>query len=149
MGFALLVICLIFILERVVQEPHGVYSYSSQGYKGFEIGMTRTALLKEINRVKSIRSIQTCGPEKFFPLASRRDFDLAPSLAQSRIWICQDKKNRAFVFRFKDSRLEQVLRVNRGKGPPLFDQCPPGQNSHDLDRYLRTQTRFPVFYPGV
>lgn len=149
-GFAILVICLILVLERGVQEPSGVYSYTSQGYKGFEIGMTRAAVLKEVNRVKSIRSIMTCGPERVFPLTSRRNFDLAPALAQSWIWICQDKKNRAFVFRFKGNRLEQVLRVNRGKEPPLFDQCPPGQGLYtDLDRYLRTQTRFRVFYPEV
>lgn len=149
MGIGLLFLA--FLIEMVIIEPTGIYSYSLQGYKGFKIGLSREGLLREINRVKAIRQILPCDPleaSKELKLTSRRSFDMTPVLARSDVWICRGKKNVGFLFQFEKDLLVLVLRLkcrsfNKGDFP-LFEQCQP-EIYTDIPGFLNRQTRHAVF----
>ncbi len=147
MGIGLL--CLAFLVEMVAIEPRGIYSYSHDGYKTFKIGLSREGVLLEINKIKAIRNIMTCDPESELKLRSRRLFEMEPALANSSIWICQDKKKNLFLFHFNDKGLDRILHLKGRTGKlvysPLFDQCRPDIHQ-DIDAYLETQTVHKVFY---
>jgi len=147
MGIGLL--CLAFLVEMVAIQPRGIYSYSNYGYKTFKIGLSREEVLREINKIKAIRTIQTCAPESELKLRSRRLFEMEPAFASSLIWICQDKKKNLFLFHFNDKGLDRVLHLKGRSGKlvysPLFDKCRPGIHQ-DIDGYLEQQTAHKVFY---
>lgn len=150
MGIGLL--SLAFLIEMVIIEPSGIYSYSIQGYKGFKIGLSREGLLREINRVKAIRQISVCDPLEAsteLKLTSRRSFEMTQGLASSDVWICRGKKNVGFLFQFEKNHLVRVLRLKcRSFEPgdfPLFEQCQP-EIYTDIPGYLNRQTRHTVFH---
>jgi hypothetical protein len=150
MGIGLLFLA--FLIEMVIIEPTGIYSYSLQGYKGFNIGLSREGLLKEINKIKVIRKIISCGSSDVsidLKLISRRFFDMTPDLDRSDVWICRGKKNVGFLFQFEKDRLVLVLRLKcRSFEPgdfPLFEQCQP-EIYRDILGYLNRQTGHEIFY---
>jgi len=150
MGIGLLFLA--FLIEMVIIEPTGIYSYSQTGYKGFKIGLSREGLLREINRVKAIRQIIPCDTSeasKELKLTSRRSFEMTQGLALSDVWICRGKKNVGFLFQFEKDRLVRVLRLkcrsfNQGDFP-LFEQCQP-EIYTDIPGFLNRQTRHTIFY---
>ncbi|RLB93793.1 MAG: hypothetical protein DRH26_02980 [Deltaproteobacteria bacterium] len=151
-GMGVVLIFLAFLLEMVIIEPSGIYSYSHYGYKQFKIGLSREGLLREINRVIAIRHILTCdssGPSADLKLTSRRSFEMTEDLTRSHVWICQGKKKVGFLFQFQGDRLARVLRLKvrffEEGSFPLFYQCQPGIYQ-DMDGYLNTQTVHGVFY---
>jgi len=150
MGIGLLFLA--FLIEMVIIEPTGIYSYSLQGYKGFKIGLSREGLLREINQVKVIRQIIPCDPSdasKELKLTSRRFFEMTQGLARSDVWICRGKKNVGFLFQFEKDLLVRVLRLkSRSFEPgdfPLFEQCQP-EIYQDIPGFLNRQTRHIVFH---
>ena len=73
-------------------------------------------------------------------------------MANSLIWICQDKKKNVFMFQFNNKGLDRVLRLKgRSSKPgdsPLFDQCSPDIYK-DIEGYFEKQTVHKVFYKDV
>jgi len=150
MGIGLLLLA--FLLEVVAIEPPGIYSYSRQGYKGFKIGLSREGLLKEINKVSTIRRIMVCDPSSSsqdLKLTSQRFFKMTEGLTQSHVWICRGKKKVGFLFQFQGERLVRVLRLKSSffeEGvSPLFDRCQP-EIYPEMDGYLNRQEAHEIFY---
>ncbi|MCP3943289.1 MAG: hypothetical protein GY710_17635 [Desulfobacteraceae bacterium] len=148
-GMGIGLIFLAFLLEMVAIEPPGIYSYSSYGYKGFKIGLSREDLLDQINKQISIRQIMTCDPSTDLKLTSRRSFEMTDGLVQSDVWICQGKKNVGFLFQFRGDRLVRVLRFKNSSFNEddfsLLGQCQPVIYKQ-MDDYLNRQTIHGVFY---
>ncbi len=146
-----LLILLAFFVEMVVIEPMGIYSYSDSGagLGTIKVGISKEKLLRKINRIKSIRSVQTCNPDTELTLSSRRSFDLGTGLEAADIWICKNRKKGQYLFQFKGDSLARILYLNLSLADmgtfALFTQCDPKIHG-DMDSYLAGQTRFPVFY---
>ncbi len=147
--FGLGVIALVFLVEVFGLHPTGIYSYSSTGYKDFEIGMSRDEVLDSINLNRSIRTIRACFPEEVFHLTDRQFFELSLSLLESDYWICYDRRGSDYLFVFNGGVLERIL-IQRlrlfNDGPlPLFEHCENSRLS-DIDSYLSEQDRLKVFF---
>ena len=138
-----------FLIEMVAVHPSGIYSYTRKGYKEFKIGLSKEAVLKKINRRKTIRTIRVCESDKVFELRSRKLFEMGQDLVVSDFWICHDRTGKDFLFLFKDGALEKILlqRLRFGKkgGSILFSQCNP-EILKDIDNYLSTRETLKVFH---
>ena len=138
-----------FLIEMVAVHPSGIYSYTRKGYKEFKIGLLKEAVLKNINKRKTIRTIRVCESDKVFELKSRKLFEMEKDLILSDFWICHDRTGKDFLFLFKDETLEKILlqRLRFGKkdGSILFSQCNP-EILKDIDNYLVTREKLDVFY---
>ena len=148
-GMGIGLIFLAFLVEMVAIEPSGIYSYSTYGYKGFKIGLSREKVLAQINKVTAIRRIITCSPGADLRLTSRRSFEMTEELVRSSVWICQGKKKLRFVFLFQKDHLVRVLRLKGSPQPGedffLFDRCQQ-EIYQDMDGVLDRQKSHRVFY---
>jgi len=82
-----------FLIEMVAVHPSGIYSYTRKGYKEFKIGLSKEAVLKKINRRKTIRTIRVCESDKIFELRSRKLFEMGQDLV-----VSEGKKAGLFFF---------------------------------------------------
>ncbi|MDD9305213.1 MAG: hypothetical protein HUK40_23945 [Desulfobacter sp.] len=145
---AVVLILAVFLVEMVAVSPKGIYSYTRSGTQGFFIGDEKTAVLSQINKIKSIRFIETCFPKGRVRLSSRKAFDMVPVLADSVTWQCWDRKKGAYYFLFKKDRLFRILYLNdlpENYGEEdLFFPC-FSTDTH-VDDFLNTQKNYPVFH---
>lgn len=146
-GIGLIIFAL--LIELVAIHPSGIYSYTREGYKEFKIGFSKEAVLKRINKHKSIRAIRTCDPDRVIELTSRRLFKMGEDLLSSDVWTCEDRTGKNFLFVFKAGVLERVvlqrLRLGTKEGSILFSTCSQDFLS-DMDDYLAKRERLTVFY---
>lgn len=137
------------MVEFVGMHPEGIYVYRQQGYKNFQIGISKEAVLYQVNIQKTIRRIQTCDPESQSKKDSRRKLQMTSSLTASNVWLCEDRTGKDYLFVFNENRLERVLlqrlRFGKKKGSILFSECRPGLIK-DLDNYLETEEAGPVYF---
>mgnify|MGYP001333408676 CR=1 FL=1 len=144
-----LLILIVIFVELLAVTPEGVYVYTGEGIRDFSIGAQKTALLKEINRNRGIRTLTTCHPESRLDITSRKGFEMTAQMAAARFWRCLDRKHGVYLFEFsKDHRLIRIIHLNDLPDPDdpfaLFFQCPDDKDGPD--RFLERQTRYPVYY---
>ncbi|MBU1341050.1 MAG: hypothetical protein KKE44_06145 [Proteobacteria bacterium] len=148
-SFGLGLILLVVLIELLAVHPSGIYSYSQNGYKEFQIKFSKEQVLKKINKQKNIRTIRVCDPDRVFVLTSRKPFEMQEQLAASNTWICHGRTGLDFLFLFKKNLLERILvqRLRFGKKEVsiLFTQCNP-EILKEIDTYLATREKLSVFY---
>lgn len=148
-SFGIGLIIFAVLIELVAIHPSGIYSYTQKGYKEFNIGFSKAAVLKKINKRKTIRAIRTCDPDNVFKLTSRRLFKMEEDLLSSDVWICKDRTGKNFLFVFKEDALDRVLlqrlRLGKKEGSILFTMCSQDALS-DVDDYLAKRETLTVFY---
>ncbi len=162
LAMGVLLILVVILVEMVAVTPTGIYSHTKTGFQKFKIGDDRSKVLKEINRIKAVRTLETCDPAGRIVLETRRRFDMTADLAVARIWRYTDRKKGLYLFWFSQDLLARIIYLNDlpGDDDPfaLFTEC-FSQNinqvkdqiedrvpEQDLDFFLKTQTRYQVFY---
>ncbi len=162
LAMGVLLIVIVILVEMVAVTPKGIYSYTADGLGPFKINSDRAAVLKEINKIRAVRQLETCSPDSRISLESRRRFEMNDQMADALAWRCTDRKKGLYIFLFDpdQDRLSRLIHLNDLPDPnnpfDLFSQCmvtekKPDQGrepviSQDLDHFLETQTRYPVHY---
>jgi hypothetical protein len=162
LAMGVLLIVIVILVEMVAVTPKGIYSYTADGVGPFEINSDRATVLKEINRIRAVRQLETCSPDSRILLESRKGFGMTEQMADATNWRCLDRKKGLYIFYFDpdQDRLVRIIHLNDLPDPDnpfdLFSRCikteknkDPDRDpsiSQDLDHFLETQTRYPVHY---
>ncbi len=148
LSLAVLLIIMVVLIETIGMHPTGIYTYSNEGYKNFQIGLSKQGVLRQINLKKTMRTLKTCGPDSVLKKNSRKKLKIDDNLLASNIWISEDRTGKQFLFVFKDGNTQRILlqRLRYGKknGSPLFSSCIAARID-DIDHYLKTQEKLKVF----
>ncbi len=148
LSMAVILIAVAVMVEFVGMHPTGIYSYRHKGYKDFQIGLSKSSVLKQINLQKTMRQIKTCGPDGMIAKTSRKKLKMVEQLSASDRWISFDRTGKEFLFIFKEDKLVRVfiqrLRFGNKQGSVLFSDCTVVKTS-DLDEYLETTETLPVY----
>ncbi|MCF6247728.1 MAG: hypothetical protein L3J69_10235 [Desulfobacula sp.] len=148
LSFATCLIVLAVLIETIGMHPTGIYSYTNEGYKDFQIGLSKKGVLRQINLQKTMRAIQTCRPVAVLKKTSRKKLKMNDNLDSSDIWVSYDRTGKQFLFFFKGANLKRILiqrlRFGKKKGSALFLDCTAARIK-DIDHYLKTQEKLNVF----
>ena len=143
-------ICLIFLFERLAVPPDGIYSYSGSGYKEFKVGMKKEEILSRINDRKSIRSVTLCHPESEFERRARAIEIPREDMERSDIWTCHDRDGKKYLFLFQENRLKRILLIRASDAVAdeisFFDRCRENLSIQTLDQILNGLKETKVFY---
>lgn len=150
LAFGISILAFALIIEMVAIHPSGLYSYTQKdGYREFDMGISKAQVLKRINKRKTLREIKTCNPEKFLLRTTRKGIELAENLLTSDFWFAYDRTGKIFLFVFKDNHLAHVLiqrlRFGKMQGSVLFSSCDEDK-LYNLDQYLEKNESLSVFY---
>jgi len=149
LSFAVALIVIAVLIETIGMHPTGIYSYSTQGYKDFQIGLSKQGVLRQINLQKTMRKVNTCNPDAVIEKTSRKKLQMDDNLTASDTWMSYDRTGKQVLFFFKNGNTHRILiqRLRFGKtdGSPLFSGCTAAQ-VEDLDNYLKTEEKLSVFF---
>lgn len=145
---AVVLVMIAVLVEMIGIHPEGIYYYQTKGYRQFQIGREKKAVLWQINLEKAIREIRACDPDIRVIKKDRKRIELSRDLQASDIWMCYDRTGKQFLFVFKDGKLNRLLiqrlRSGNKNGLPIFKDCRP-EDVRSLDAYLATQTQLQVY----
>lgn len=147
-AIAVILVAVALLVEFVGMHPAGIYTYRYRGYKDFQIGLSKQAVLQQINRVKTIRTVKTCDPAWTYTRNSRKKLTMNAHLSGADIWICHDRTGKDFLFVFDGDEVRKLLiqrlRFGKKQGSALFSDCRV-ISANDLSTYLETVETLPVY----